>query len=203
MLMATGAFYSDGLFSFCAWPDSDRHFQCRHLALHILHGHAGRLADRSQPGNFREVPCKAGKTDHPGVVPYFLQHIVQFLMMNVSGSVQYRAIEMSANAPGKWGRFVGHQYQSFLPGFIERLQASVCSGNFPAERFHSECFAPPSRPASTVETDAPFDVEIASSRKVLRIPADGSIAQVLSEAGAGWHSRSSGQCAVGAGAIAQ
>ncbi len=67
-------------------------------------------------------------------------------------------------------------------GFIEACLENASSNGWHSDQLHHESFVPPS-PGVALSTDGSFEVELASSGQVHRIPPDRSIYQVLEAAG--------------------
>jgi len=82
----------------------------------------------------------------------------------------------------------GNDHQLYLCGpaaFMDHITAAAQARGWDAARIHSEAFAPvvPVPSADAAAQDAAFEVQLASSGQVYRVPADRTIAQVLGEAG--------------------
>jgi vanillate O-demethylase ferredoxin subunit len=73
-----------------------------------------------------------------------------------------------------------HLYVCGPGGFIEHVLGSARAAGWPAERLHTEYFS-----GAPIDTsgDGAFDVKLASSGKVIRIPADRTVIQALAEQG--------------------
>ena len=77
------------------------------------------------------------------------------------------------------GREACHLYVCGPKGMIDATIAGAKTRNWPADRVHFELFAT----AAPVAGDQPFELELRQSGKVLTVPADKTIAEVMEAAG--------------------
>lgn len=73
-----------------------------------------------------------------------------------------------------------HLYVCGPKGFMDWVLASARAAGWPETRLHFEFFGANVAPSTT---DGAFDVQIASSGRVIRIPADRTVVQALGDAG--------------------
>lgn len=73
-----------------------------------------------------------------------------------------------------------HLYVCGPGGFMDAVLGTARASGWPADRLHFEFFGADVAPQAG---DGSFEVELASSHRVILVPADRSVAQVLAEAG--------------------
>ncbi|HCE6396344.1 MULTISPECIES: PDR/VanB family oxidoreductase [Pseudomonas aeruginosa group] len=76
-----------------------------------------------------------------------------------------------------------HVYVCGPGGFMQHILGNAATRGWPAERVHREYFAAPASAPVELPGDGTFEVELARSGRVYRVPAERSVFEVLDEAG--------------------